>query len=278
VSVDGFYLTGQQLELPALRFNPSSPQARHQNARQGLRTYGPYDAQRLAKDTVRCTLVYPAELSAERRTLSSGLTQGNGVFEGFSSLFRIPLSFVAERTLPNEPDSAIESAMRTALREDKPDLVLVITSARNERIYTKVKSFLLGNGVPSQVVTAEKLREPSGLPWILENIALQIYAKIGGTPWTVMSSSAQKELVVGVSRAEDKRKNCVIGFVTLFTHDGDYQFLHSLAPKPVEWHLLDEYRNELASLIANAYREYEQQQGAPSALVIHLCKRPGKFR
>jgi hypothetical protein len=278
VSVDGFYLTGQQLELPALRFNPSSPQARHQNARQGLRTYGPYDAQRLAKDTVRCTLVYPAQLSAEKGALSSGLTQGNGVFGGFSSLFRIPLSFVAERKLPNETDSAIESAMRTALREDKPDLVVVITSARNEQTYTRVKSFLLGNGVPSQVVTAEKLRDPRGLPWILENIALQIYAKVGGTPWTVMSSSQRNELVVGVSRAVDKQKNCVVGFVTLFTHDGDYQFLYSLAPKPVEWQHLDDYRDGLARLIADAYYDYERQQGTPSALVIHLCKRPGKFR
>jgi len=31
--MEDFYLTGQQLQLPALRFNPSSPQAQHQNAR-----------------------------------------------------------------------------------------------------------------------------------------------------------------------------------------------------------------------------------------------------
>jgi argonaute-like protein implicated in RNA metabolism and viral defense len=276
--MEDFYLTGQQLQLPALRFNPSSPQAQHQNARQGLKIYGPYDAQRLAKDAVRCTLVYPAQLSAEKAALVSGLMNGVGAFRGFQSLFRIPLVFVAERKIQNETETTIEFAMSTALREDKPDLIVVLTRARNQPVYTKVKSFLLGNGVPSQVVTVEKLRDPKEVPWILENIALQIYAKIGGTPWTVMSSSQQNELIFGVSWAIDKQKNCVVGFVTLFTHDGDFQFLYSLAPRPIEWENLNEYRDALARLIVDAYREYEQRQGRPSALVIHLCKRPGKFR
>lgn len=70
----------------------------------------------------------------------------------------------------------------------------------------------------------------------------------------------------------------VVGFITLFTHDGDYQLLYSLAPKPIQWERLDEYRDGLAQLIVEAYQEYSKHQGAPSKLVIHLCKRPGKFR
>jgi hypothetical protein len=70
----------------------------------------------------------------------------------------------------------------------------------------------------------------------------------------------------------------VVGFVTLFTHDGDYQFLYSLSPKPTGWQNLNEYRDALAQLIVEAYQEYSKHQGAPSALIIHLCKRPGRFR
>jgi argonaute-like protein implicated in RNA metabolism and viral defense len=272
-----FFLTGEQLNLPPLRFNPSSLQARHQDARKGLKIYGPYDAQRLNKESVRCTLIYPDHLQDEEQTLISGLTGGYGPFSGFRSLFRLQLDFVSQRKIINERVSDIEQAIDDALQNDKPDLVIVILTTRDEKIYAQIKSSLLGNGIPSQVVIAEKLKNLQGVPWVLENIALQIYAKIGGTPWTIMSSSQQKELVIGISRAMDKKRNLVVGFITLFTHDGDYQYLYSLAPKPLTWDNSNEYRDSLANLIHDAYMSYERKVGRPSSVIVHLCKRPGKF-
>jgi argonaute-like protein implicated in RNA metabolism and viral defense len=273
-----FYLVGKKLPQPPLRFSYSSIQAQHYNPRQGLRIYGPYDFQLLGKGDIRCVLIYPANLQPEKQTLVSGLTNGNGSFAGFKSLFRIPLQFVNERQVKNETLEDFEREIRITLRNDHPDIVIVLISSREQLIYTNVKSLLLGNGVPSQVVTAEKLRDRQGLPWTLENISLQIYAKIGGTPWTVKSSYRQKELVIGVSRAMDRQKKFVVGFITLFTHDGDYQFTYSLAPKPVDWENLDEYRRNLAYLIVDAYNEYQREVGKPASIIIHLCKRPGKYK
>jgi len=272
------YFVGERLQTPLLRFNPSSLQAKHQNARYGLKIYGPYDAQRLGKENIRCSLIYPSGLQDEKHAIVSGLINGNGSFSGFKHLFRIPLEFISEIEIKNEHLGEIEKAIHSVLQNDAPDLVIVVTTARNQTIYTAVKSLLLGNSIPSQVVTAEVLRNRRGFSWILENIALQIYAKIGGTPWTVMSCSQKKELVIGVSRAMDKKKNYVVGFITLFTHDGDYQFMYSLAPRPIEWAKSEEYREELSKLITDAYKEYERKVGKPLSLIIHLCKRPGKFR
>lgn len=276
--MNGSYFTGEQLQAPLLRFNPSSLQAKHQSARRGLKIYGPYDAQRLGKENIRCTLIYPSNLQTEKQLLVYGLISGRDAFSGFKDLFRIPLEFVKERQIKEEASSEIKHAINATIQNDEPDIVIVITSSRNEKIYTDVKASLLGNGIPSQVITAEILRNRQGLPWILENISLQIYAKIGGTPWTIMSSSQQRELVIGVSRAMDRKKNYMVGFITLFTHDGDYQFMYSLSPKPVEWSKLEEYCEELARLIVDAYKEYERKVGKPSSIIIHLCKRPGKFR
>ncbi|MDR7444803.1 MAG: hypothetical protein QN208_09410, partial [Armatimonadota bacterium] len=127
-------------------------------------------AQHLGLDRVRCVLVYPRELLDEHNILVSGLTNGNGAFAGFQSLFRIPLEFVAERPLDIE---APRETITTVLVNDNPDLVLVIMPTKNLTLYAEVKSLLLGNGIPSQVVTAEVLRNTRGLPWTLENIALQ---------------------------------------------------------------------------------------------------------
>lgn len=272
------YFSGEYLQASQLRFNASSLQAQHSNARQGLKIYGPYDAQRIAKDRIRCAIIYPNNLSQVKTTLVSGLTHGNGQFGGFKSLFRIPLEFVQEKAIRAESVDVIKETVSSILRDHHPDIFVLITSERNEALYQSAKGILLGNGLPSQMIRAETIRNSQGLPWSLENIALQVYAKVGGTPWTVMSSSKRQELVVGVSRALDKARNMVVGFVTLFTHDGDYLLLHSLSPKPATWERLNEYRNALAQLIVEAHREYSTSHGQPEALVIHLCKRPGKFR
>lgn len=272
------YFTGERLPLPALRFNASSLHASHSNPRQGLKLYGPYDSQRLGKEKIGAAVVYPTQLWSVVRVVKDGLLNGNGAFAGFQSLFRIPIAFVTERCAKSEDEENIRRELRHLLTDQKPDIVVLLTSQRNQNLYSLAKAELLGNGIPSQVITAEKLRVANQIPWTLENIALQIYAKIGGTPWTVMSASPQNELVLGVSRAMDRQRNLVVGFVTLFTYDGDYQFLYSLSPRPTQWSKLDEYRDALAALIVEAYREYTHQQGQPTGLVIHLCKRPGRFR
>lgn len=272
------YFVGEQLQPPPLRFSALPPQVQHHNARQGLKLYGPYDAQRFAKDRVRCALIYPRNLSHVKDIFVSGLVNGNGRFNGFGSLFRIPIEFSQERDISDESERAVKEAVRAILRDHHPDIFVLIISDRNQALYRSAKTLLLGNGIPNQVVRAATIENAEGLTWSLENIALQLYAKAGGTPWTVMSPSRDNELVIGVSRALDRNRNMVIGFVTLFTHDGDYQLLYSLSPKPINWERLNEYRNALAQLIVEAYQEYSRHQGAPSRLVIHLCKRPGKFR
>lgn len=276
MSID--YLTGEYLQEPKLRFSASSLQAQHHNARQGLRIYGPYDAQRLAKNRVQCGIIFPDRLSKIKDIVVSGLIDGNGQFSGFKKLFRIPLEFTHQKAISSESPDEVRNVVTTIPRDGRPDIFVIITSNRDEQLYSSTKALLLSIGIPSQVVRAETVGDPRGLSWSLENIALQMYAKVGGTPWTVMSSSSNRELVLGVSRALDKNRNMVVGFVTLFTHDGDYQLLCSLSPKPTEWKKLDEYRDALKQLIVEAYQEYSRHQGAPSTLIIHLCKRPGKFR
>ncbi|MEM3453309.1 MAG: Piwi domain-containing protein, partial [Candidatus Hadarchaeum sp.] len=159
----------------------------------------------------------------------SGLVNGSGRFNGFGSLFRIPIEFSQERGISDESERAVEEAVRAILRDHHPDVFVLITSDRNQALYRSAKTLLLGNGIPNQVVRAATIENAEGLACSLENIALQLYAKAGGTPWTVMSPSRDNELVIGVSRALDRNRNMVIGFVTLFTHDGDYQLLYSLS-------------------------------------------------
>lgn len=272
------YFVGEKLSPPALRFSASSISQRDFYARRGIQNYGPYDLMTLGKDKITCLVVYPASLQRAKQTVVSGLQNGNGAFAGFQKMFRVPLVVCGDRSVPNEMPDTLNNAIRVAVRDAHPDIVLLITSGRNPAIYTSVKSLLIGLGIPSQFVTQEKLNIPNQLPWTLENIALQMYAKIGGTPWTVLSSQKQKSLVLGISRAQDEQKRMVVGFVTLFSSDGDYLFFSSIAPQPVYWEDRDAYQEALANVIVQAYRDYNYQNGQPDEIIFHLCKKPGKFR
>jgi len=272
--------TGELLQPPMLRFDYSSTSAQHSDARRGLRTYGPYDSGILGKDRIRVAVVFPSQHAREKDTLVNGLMNGysseHGSFIGFQKLFRIPLSIAREWPLSAESEMQVRRVCQDLARQGEVDLVLILTTSQNGALYQIVKRELLGNGIPNQVVTVGKLHDSRQVPWVLENVALACYAKIGGTPWVVASESSRRELLIGISRAQDRTKQFIVGFVTLFTQDGDFLLLHSLAPV-LEWER-EKYVEGLAKLIVDAYHEYRQLQGVPDAIILHLCKRPGRFR
>lgn len=272
--------TGELLKPPALRFDYSSTSAQDFDARKGLKRYGPYDSCILGKDRIRAAVIFPTQHTKEKNVLVNGLRDGyyseHGSFVGFSRLFRIPLSVESELSISSEDEREVRRVIQSLSQQGNVDLVLILTTSEKGTLYRTIKAELLGNGFPNQVVTIGKMRDPWKVPWVLENVALACYAKIGGTPWVVASESSRRELVIGISRAQDRTKQFIVGFVTLFTQDGDFLLLHSLAPV-LEWEQ-EKYVNGLAELIIDAYQEYRQLQDVPEAIVLHLCKRPGRFR
>lgn len=267
---------GELLKPPDLRFDYSSTSVRYPDARRGLKSKGPYDSGILGKDRIRAAVIFPSQYAREKDALVNGLRSGYSPFTGFRSYFKIPLSIENERRLSAEGEKEVRRVAQDLIRQNNVDVVLILTTSRQGALYRAAKRELLGNGIPSQVVTVGKLRDSKQAPWVVENVALACYAKIGGTPWVVASDSDRRELVVGISRAQDRTRQFIVGFVTLFTQEGDFLLLHSLAPV-LGWEQR-KYVNGLTELIVEAYDEYHQMQGKPESIVLHLCKRPGRFR
>lgn len=268
------FLVGEVLERTLLRFSQASPLAQNEDARRGLRQYGPYDRSTLGKEKVLALIICPKLLTKAAETLSLALSKGTGYFPGFQHLFRIPMRVTGQIVLENEATDEISRAVARASTES-PDIVYIVTETRDDALYSAAKGALLGNGIPSQVVTAGKLAPNDQLQWIIENIALASYAKIGGTPWVVAARKPTRQVVIGVSRVQDRSGSLIVGIVTMFTQDGDFLLSDYVAPKPLEWNT-EEYVSGLTGLIVSAYRRYERDFGPPDSIVIHLCKRPGQ--
>jgi len=262
-------LYGSIIPAPNLRFDYSSTYANHSNPRQGLKQFGPYDSNIFNKSEINAGLIY-LKSAENKKSLTDGLVKGEGYFEGFHKFFRIPLVFREERSIINAAGKEIKGAIENLLNQDL-DIVFIIEETIKTPMYKICKTILLANGIPSQVVIDEKLQNPKQRPWILENIALATYAKVGGTPWVIENPVSKNQLVLGVSRAQDKNKRYLVGFVTLFTHNGDFLLMHSKAPV-IDW---DNYVKGLESLISEAIDEYEKKQGKPEEIIVHFHKRPG---
>jgi len=263
-------LYGEILPEAKLRFDYSSSYAVASNPRPGLKKFGPYDSNLFEKDRIECGIIYPNSLKNLKPILINGLTAGDGNFMGFERLFRVPLVFEEEQSVVSDNKQEIRRASRTLVTKDL-DLIFILTSRRNPSVYRTCKSELLGNGIPSQVVIGDRLQNPSQRQWILENIALASYAKVGGTPWVVANPVQHNQLVLGISRVQDVNKQFFVGFVTLFTNDGDFLLMHSKAPV-IRW---EDYTEGLTNLIHEAIDEYEKSKGIPDSIIVHLHKRPG---
>ena len=76
---------------------------------------------------------------------------------------------------------------------------------------------------------------------------------------------------MGISRTKDE-KGFLVGFVTIFTYNGDFLLLNSAAPV-IEW---EEYLENLSKLLVGSIKEFKMKVGDPSKIILHLSKKPGK--
>lgn len=138
-------------------------------------------------------------------------------------------------------DDAYREACVRALAESRDivrryDLAFVVTRSAHRLLgshdpYLIAKAALMNNDVPVQALRIETIEaSPNSQPFILNNLALVAYAKLGGTPWLLASSKGQgisHELVIGLGSASLSsgrytQKERYIGITTLFNYDGVY--------------------------------------------------------
>lgn len=138
-----------------------------------------------------------------------------------------------------------------------PDLVIVIVgddeafSAGTANPYLMTKAYLLSQGISTQEVRESTIAQAdSSMPYILQNIAVAIYAKLGGSPWTIVPSMPlAHEIVMGLADAEvgprQKGRRRYVGITTVFSADGNY-LLSSTSPRC----RFEEYPQRLTETVA----------------------------
>jgi argonaute-like protein implicated in RNA metabolism and viral defense len=143
--------------------------------------------------------------------------------------------------------------------------------------YLQTKALALMAGVPVQEVKLSTLkRPPQSLQYILQNIAVALYAKMGGTPWTVDHDlTINDEIVIGIgtcelsSRFAERRR--YVGITTVFRGDGNY--LLSNLSKECDY---EDYPQELRASTMAVLSEIKARNGWRSGdsvrIIFHSYK------
>lgn len=206
---------------------------------------GPYDTESFPEKRVRIAVLCPEEYRGEMDQFLALLRDGvrsskeTAPFrQGLLRKYRLnscDWNYYAVK-LGNSLDASYRSAALQAL-QDSNQASLVVIKEQYEQLpdaenpYYSAKAVFLSQGVTVQAVKIETARKQNA--YILNNIALAVYGKLGGVPWVLSSAPGLvHEIVVGIGSArlgKDRRgpNERVIGITTVFSGDGNYLLANS---------------------------------------------------
>jgi predicted HTH transcriptional regulator len=89
--------------------------------------------------------------------------------------------------------------------------------------YYLVKRYLLENGIPCQMIDTPTLQNPD---WKDLNLALNVIAKCGVTPWVLPDRIPDTDFFVGLSFTQNRRNGLrrLLGYATVFNQFGKWEF------------------------------------------------------
>ena len=201
------------------------------NILDGLAKYSSYGSD--PKDIELIPVCTP-ELRGGMQNLIERLKQGKFKYRGTERTFRTKLTYPTVTTASIEE---FESECKRLLDENpnwvgNTDLdrlfIIYVPEDRypvtdlNSPYYT-IKELLLSKGIPVQMVDTPILKNPD---WKDFNLALNLTAKCGVTPWVLPDALPDADFFVGLSYTQhrDREVDRLMGFANVFTKYGRWQF------------------------------------------------------
>ena len=174
------------------------------------------------------------DLRREMQQLITRLQQGKYKYRGVERTFRAKLTYQSVITAPledfeNECSRLLENHPNWEGDTDLSRLFMVYVPEDRFPItdlsspYYAIKELLFSKGIPVQMVDTPTLKNPD---WKDLNLALNITAKCGVTPWVLPDTLPDADFFVGLSYTQyrDREIPRLMGFANVFNTYGRWQF------------------------------------------------------
>lgn len=285
------------LKRPALIFDPAGRRTDEWNER-GLNKFGPYDRGSFAITQPRIAVVCQRKARPQVEQFVTRLLNGMPEVEfggrrpygnGLTGRFGLQTPTVEYFETADATAEAYQTACRSALQRaadqsDEWHLALVQIDdafhllSGGEDPYLVSKSAFMKHQVPVQEVTLEKmLSAPRDLVYILSDISLAVYAKLGGVPWVLpVEGAVAHEVILGLgsyhtSESRLGAKERVVGVTTAFTSDGRYLLESRTTAVPYEGYAVAMLAS-LRQAVETIRRDQNWQPGDSVRLIVHAFK------
>lgn len=257
---------------------------------------GPFDRDSFTQPNPNILVIVPKPYRGQADQFLGRWRDGNlppVYMKGFIKKYRLRgcnIHVVDFTEASTNPADNYQAACLQAVQESRElirpyHLAFVVVSERHRALgfqdpYLIAKSILMGAGIPVQMLEIETVQaDERQWPFILNNLALASYAKLGGTPWTLSSSKGEgitHEVIVGIGSAAVRETRLskaerYVGIATLFNYDGVY-----LLSKTSTEATFDNYAKALEdTLVASLTRVSERKGWRPGEhvrLIFHAFK------
>jgi hypothetical protein len=259
----------------------------HLNARKGLDQHGPFDKEQFGSRPRHAIVVTPAAFKGSVelfiKAFADGVPGARAYASGFARKYRtldLGVTFHEFELTRPESQGYRDACLAALAKGPKPDIAFVVIEERHryasgEDPYLIAKSIFLSQGVPVQELELETIQGPSvSIPFVLDNVALAVYAKMGGTPFVMAAQTPiARELVFGIGSAmvgtdDGGTGDRVVGITSVFSADGNYLLSHCSSEVPFR-----DYPSEISRTLKRTITEVAQRNGwkpgDPVRLVFH---------
>jgi hypothetical protein len=274
------------LQTPTFIYDHAGTKTNTRNADQGLSYYGPYDSSTFDIKKPRvlsiCHKANRGSFTKFLHDLKDGLPNSSWFKKGLLKKYELQeVNYLIQEI----SDYRLENYLGVISNYDdeKPHLALIEipdkyrTLSDRDNPYYRIKAKLLSLEIPVQFVRSTTLTSYS--EYILNPLALQIYAKLGGTPWVLPAQrSVDREIVIGIGHSwlrsrmyKGAESSRVVGITTFMSSDGQYLLGDKVKDVPYESYF-EELLKSLKSSISRLSDEYAWQDGDTVRLIFHIFK------
>lgn len=269
-----------------------TPGKTHSIADVGLNQYGPYDSSTFDNKHPSVLVVCHKSNRGGFSTFLSKFRDGIPNTRYFSNGFKrkydlhdIKFSIVElDDYSPDEYKMKITEEIRSY--SDDFTLAIVETNESFKKLppahnpYFHVKATLMSFGIPVQFITNSNVRKrDSDLQYLCNTMGLQVYAKIGGTPWVLPANqSVDREIIIGIGSSVLKgsafagsEQQRIVGIATFFSGDSKYLFGSKCKDVPYDRYF-QELLATLRSSIQSLSQEYGWHDGDTVRIIFHIFK------
>jgi hypothetical protein len=275
-----------QLKTPTFIFDHAATKTNNFNPDAGLSNFTPYDSITFDIKTpnILCICnknnrgVFTKFLSG----LKDGLPQSRYFQKGLQRKYDLQDVLLNIKEIQ---DFTVDEYLNVIRSEDesKPHLAIIEIPAAFKRLddqdnpYYAIKAKLLSLEIPVQYVTSEIIKRHN--EYILNSLALQMYAKLGGIPWVLPSQrSVDREIVIGIGHSWLRKnqyagaeQNRVVGITTFLSGDGQYLLSDKVKDVAFE-NYFSELLKSLKQTIERLSSEQGWSEGETVRLIFHIFK------